>query len=153
MRASVRIAIVAIVLLSVVLFTRHFTWDGEGWAPHSDEVEVHPSLAPNATSSDIVTSTYASQNTPPISSFTASSTSHDDGLHPTATPGSKVIVMAKLEKEDTDWVAETLPEYAYGVQTSSTRTDQPLTAGIAPSTQSTTPTRPYTHPSTKAAKH
>ena len=26
-------------------------------------------------------------------------------------PGDKVIIMAKLEKENTDWVAEELPEY------------------------------------------
>lgn len=28
-----------------------------------------------------------------------------------ATPNDKVIVMAKLEEEDTDWVGEELPEY------------------------------------------
>lgn len=122
MRASVRSAIVAFVLLSIVLFTRHFrdvpsTWDG-GTSAHLEygDSKFHHSLVPGVAPSDIATSTDASQEPLTISSFAVSSTSHDDGLRPTATPGSKVIVMPKLESEDTGWVAVNLPEYASGSQ-------------------------------------
>ena len=71
---------------------------------------------PDATHSHTVTSEDVSQVTLPVSSVVGLLPSHDDGLHQTATPGSKVIVMAKLEKEDTDWVARNLPEYTYHLQ-------------------------------------
>ena len=50
--------------------------------------------------------------TPHYTSFTAelSSTSTMEVGQPTQTLGSKIIVMAKLEKEDTSWVGDELPE-------------------------------------------
>lgn len=62
--------------------------------------------------------------------------------HGNITPGDKVIVMAKLEEEPTDWVEEQLPEYVCLLQLTSTHLINLLTAGSEPSTSSTLLKRP-----------
>lgn len=157
MRASVRFAIVAFVLFSVVLFTRHFrdirtTWDGYRAAPHHDDGKFHQPSVPDATHSHTATSEDDSQFIPTASSTTELSTSYDEGHHPTATPGSKVIVMARLESENTDWVAQDLPEYAPSFAALLPILTRSLAAGIAPFTRSTTLMPPFIRPSTRAEK-
>ena len=88
MRWSLRLILSAIFLLSIPLFlvTRHFA---DIWDQYS-------------ISSYIVASwqnTFRHGKVENIPAF-------DDK------PGDKVIIMAKLEKENTDWVIEELPEYA-----------------------------------------
>lgn len=64
---------------------------------------------------DATTSHYTSHAAEASSTSTvevpeASSTSTVEVGHPTQTLGSKIIVMAKLEKENTSWVGDELPE-------------------------------------------
>jgi len=61
-----------------------------------------------------------------------------------AQPGDKIIVMAKLEQENTDWVAEYLPEYTpFPPSTFTPRLTLPP-AGSEQSTPSTPPPPPLT---------
>lgn len=129
MKASVRSAVVAFVLLSTVLFTLHFrasrsAWDANSSAPPLEDIDVSQSLATGIAASTTITSIDAVEESLSTSNFAPLATSHEDGHHGTAAPGSKVIVMAKLETEDTNWVAEYLPEYAYHAHLPNAGTDR-----------------------------
>lgn len=61
-------------------------------------------------------------------------------------PGDKVIVMAKLEEEPTEWVEEELPEYVTGVG-STLEGSTPLTQYVAGGNEHfTSSTLPEPHP-------
>lgn len=113
---SFRIAVAAFVLLSLLLFTRRFddiraSWDDYRAGARLDD--LHHNLTLGAKPPSDITIAEVSQGPPTSATSTAtSSTVHDEEPGPTEAPGSKVIVMAKLERENTDWVAEYLLECA-----------------------------------------
>ena len=87
MRWSLRLILSAFFLVSIPLFlvTRHFA---DIWDQYSISSYIAASWQ----------NTFRFGNVEDIPAF--------DGK-----PGDKVIIMAKLEKENTDWVTEELPEY------------------------------------------
>ena len=87
MRWSLRLILSAIFLLGIPLFlvTRHFA---DIWDQYSISSYIAASWQ----------NTFRYGKVENIPAF--------DGK-----PGDKVIIMAKLEKENTDWVTEELPEY------------------------------------------
>jgi len=120
MRYSVRYNIGAACALLLVVLYYYLnqvpqTWKHTPWSHHdtSDATTKGPEAQndPN----NAITSHYT--NHPAEASFTstvkvpeASSTSATEVGQPTQTLGSKIIVMAKLEKENTSWVGDELPE-------------------------------------------
>lgn len=101
-----RLGAVAFAICCVLLFARHFRYITYAPASQLDLGEApqkQPDPLATSTSAIAVESTIAPSPSP-------SPTAQDGSAEATPGPGSKVIVMAKLEKENTDWVAEFLPE-------------------------------------------
>lgn len=118
MRLSRRIATVAFLLLALLLFTHHFNVIRASWSEyrsvtHLDAIHHNQTLGAKPSSNDILVKVLPGASSTVAGPSTTSSSLHHEEPSPTDASGSKVIVMAKLSSENTDWVAEGLPEYTH----------------------------------------
>jgi len=137
MRLSTRLAVAVFVIVTVLLVKTHLgelrnAWQQYGVSVHGDDkqplVNANPSTSTVAsTESTIVPPPSAESTQPPPQTSTESGQpiSQTAEAHPdengskASTPErpDKVIVMAKMEKEDTEWVHENLPDWQHAIYT------------------------------------
>ncbi|KAI9732884.1 MAG: hypothetical protein M1834_003824 [Cirrosporium novae-zelandiae] len=124
MRPLTRIAIAACVLLTICAITVHLEllpFLPTGWGSVGSISIQHPSEDDSQSYADSSNSSGAISPAPAANPTTDGENQNGDALLPTPKPtvkvGDKVIVMAKLQSEDTSWVSNDLPDWQNAIYT------------------------------------